>query len=83
MTEQYFNELNDQLYDDGKIRECQGNSSLLEKTYTSNLWEQMKKQGYKMELHRGLCNIKDDDNKIFIQEIGVVNALYQLAIEMR
>lgn len=82
MTELLLNELNSKLYEDGKIFECQG-SSLLEKTYTSRLWENIKNKGYKMEYHKGLCNIRDSKGVIFIQEIGVVNALYQLAITMR
>lgn len=83
MTEKYLNELNSKLYEHAKIRECQGKSSLLEKTYTSDLWESLKKQGYTMEYFKGLCNIKDKDNYILVQEIGVPNTLYQLAIVMR
>ena len=83
MTEAYLIQLNKNLYEDGKIRECQGVSSLLEQSYTSNLWEKMKKTGYKMELHKGLCNIKDNNNIIFIQAIGVPNALHDLALAMR
>lgn len=83
MTENYLNELNSKLYEEGKIKESQGKSSLLEKTYTSELWESMKKQGYKMESFKGLCNIKDKQNNIMIQELGIPNALYQLAITMR
>lgn len=83
MTEKYLNELNSKLYEDGKIKECQGTSSLLEQTYTSNLWESLKKQGYTMEYNKGLCNIKDTDNQIIVQEIGIPNTLYQLAIVMR
>jgi hypothetical protein len=83
MTESYLNELNSKLYSEGKIRECQGKSSLLEQTYTSDLWESLKKQGYTMELNKGLCNILDKNNKIMVQEIGVPNTLYQLAKTMR
>lgn len=83
MNELYLQELNFNLYEDGKIIECQGKSSLLETTYTSNLWERLKEQNYKMEYHKGLCTIKDGNNIIIVQEIGIPNALYQLALIMR
>ena len=82
MNENYLNELNEKLYDDGKIREVLG-TTIKDNSYTSNVMNRLKKQGYTKQIHKGLCTIKDTEGNILIQEIGEVNALYQLAIEMQ
>lgn len=52
--------------------------------YTSNLWEELKLQGWEMDCNEADCvDIFDNEGDWVVSEIGIFNALKSLAITLR